>query len=174
MSGWRRWLFATCGLAVLIHAAVILVLPYALVTLTSHAVGSRAGFNQPFYARPQTADSRAVVRPNPDLLYAGCRFDLREHPLRIDVPNAPTYWSLSLYAANTDNFYVLDDRQAMGATASIIVVAADAPYPRPGGAPVVVAPTATGVAFYRLLTPGYQADGDAAQVQHRFACHPLP
>ena len=61
-------------------------------------------------------NARAIVRPSPDLLYAGCAFDLADGPLRIQatVPR-DTYWSLSMFAANTDNFFVVNDRAAKSA-----------------------------------------------------------
>ena len=53
------------------------------------------------------SDSRAVVKPNPDFLYATAFYNLKEGPLRLrgQLPDS-TYWSLALYQPNTVNFFV--------------------------------------------------------------------
>jgi len=56
------------------------------------------------------ADSRFVVKPNPDFLYATCFYDLKNGPMRLtgNMPDS-TYWSVALYEPNTVNFYVKND-----------------------------------------------------------------
>ena len=63
----------------------------------------------PLFPPMTDASQRRVVMPSPDLLYATCAFDVRQRPLRIQAdPKLPGYWSIALYAANSDNFFVLN------------------------------------------------------------------
>jgi uncharacterized membrane protein len=69
--------------------------------------------------------SRQVVMPSPDLLYAICSLDLSQRPARIQAHpvQAPAYWSIALYAANSDNFFAINDRQAAGQPVQLILLA---------------------------------------------------
>ena len=62
------------------------------------------------FADRTTSASRAIVKPSPDLAYASCVYDLSDGPIVVEVP--PTegggYVSVSVFAANTDNFAVVD------------------------------------------------------------------
>ena len=72
--------------------------------------------------------ARRVVMPSPDLLYATCRMDLSQGPLRIQAdPKTPRYWSIALYASNSDNFFVLNDRQANGQPVDLWLVGPHSP-----------------------------------------------
>ena len=97
--------------------------------------------------------SRGVVRPSPDLLYSTCVFDVSKIPLKI-VTAAPTdtYWSVAFYADNTDNFYVLNDHQANGHPATIMLIGQGQSLPpQPQGTIVVSAPSLTGLVLFRTL-----------------------
>lgn len=75
---------------------------------------------------PRLADAqwRSVVMPSPDLLYALCRVRLKaqgsggaapvEEAVIEAAPASRDYWSIALYDMNSDNFFVLNDRQAQG------------------------------------------------------------
>jgi len=56
------------------------------------------------------AETRFVVKPNPDFLYATSFYDLKNGPMRLtgNMPDS-TYWSVALYEPNTVNFYVKND-----------------------------------------------------------------
>jgi len=57
-------------------------------------------------------DSRAVVMPNPDFAYVSMFYDLDKGPIYISglMPDS-TYWSVALYEANTNNYFVKNDQQ---------------------------------------------------------------
>jgi uncharacterized membrane protein len=78
------------------------------------------------------------------------------------------YWSLSLYAANSDNFFVIDDREArMGA--EITLVRRGRAHPE-GASMVVESPTTRGVALIRRLAPDLDTYNGAAQVAREDVC----
>jgi len=106
------------------------------------------------------AAQRRIVMPSPDLLYAVCRFDLSQAPLRIRAdPKLPGYWSVALYGANSDNFFVVNDRQLAGRPLDLVVTSAGpVPAVLPPGARRVVAPSARGLVLMRVLVADYAAE----------------
>ena len=71
------------------------------------------GPNTFHHGRAPTHKSRQIVMPSPDLVYSSCVYDLAAGDLVIagELPPEGHYWSLSLYAHNTDNYFVLNDRE---------------------------------------------------------------
>ena len=125
---------------------------------------SEAGFNTWTLAPRITEEARAIVRPAPDFAYSACAYDLGRGPLRLHVGEWGQYWSLSLYADNSDNYFVLDDREVRGGV-EIMLVRAGKPAPH-GAERVVESPSRRGVALIRRLAPTletYNAAADAAR-----------
>lgn len=174
----RTWLIriaATLILAALFHVLTVMAFPTGVMfvsSLRSRDMGLRANT---FYHAPRvTAGMRAVVRPSPDLLYSVCPYDVSEAPLRItaEVPHA--YWSLSCFASNTDNFFVINDRQVTSNPVEIVLVGPGRWSCRQAGnARVVVAPTARGAVLIRMLIPDEAEVNDLIRIQKRASCHSL-
>ena len=102
--------------------------------------------NTMFHGRAPTHKSRQIVMPSPDLVYSSCVYDLAGGDLVIagDLPPAGHYWSLSLYAHNTDNYFVLNDRELPARRFSVTVSRAA----RDGA---IRSPTRTGIALIRMI-----------------------
>jgi uncharacterized membrane protein len=62
-----------------------------------------------------------------------------------------TYWSVSCFQQNTDNFFVVNDRQVKSNPAEILLVRQGMQVPDAGNAQVVVSPTNRGVLLVRHL-----------------------
>jgi uncharacterized membrane protein len=105
-----------------------------------------SGPNSFRHGRAPTHQSQRIVMPSPDLVYSSCVYDLSAGDLVVagDLPPAGHYWSLSLYAHNTDNYFVLNDRDLPARRFSITVS-------RNAGAGVVRSPTRTGIALIRMI-----------------------
>lgn len=105
-----------------------------------------SGPNSFRHGRAPTHQSQRIVMPSPDLVYSSCVYDLAAGDLVIagDLPPAGHYWSLSLYAHNTDNYFVLNDRELPARRFSITVG-------RNAGVGVVHSPTRTGIALIRMI-----------------------
>jgi uncharacterized membrane protein len=148
-----KWVLATLGLAVVIHVLTVAAVPRAVMYMASKRIlnKSGAGVNRLLHAPRVTVNSRDVVKPSPDLLYSLCVYDVSTRPLRVIAPVPDTYWSISFYQSNTDNFYVLNDRQAKTNPVKIVLVGPDMPVPDIADAEVVVAPAARGVFLLRSL-----------------------
>ena len=151
-SNWLKFgVFTLCG-AALVHWAAI---AYAPELIMDRVLAARAeqDAHTIAHAERSTAASRRIVRPSPDLLYSTCLFDVSRHPLKV-MTAAPTdtYWSVAFYAANTDNFFVLNDTQTKGKPATIVIARrGQAVAPQGPGVIVVSAPSDKGLVLFRTL-----------------------
>jgi uncharacterized membrane protein len=151
-------------MAVLVHVLAVWAAPRVIMRVVSTKMGAMAvdhaqggDLSVPLHAPPVTAQSRTIVMPSPDMLYSVCTFDLSKGPLHITAnPGLSSYWSIALYASNSDNFFVLNDRQAGGKPVNLHLVSSHSEAAAPPDA--VVAPTDTGVLLMRVLTGNYEAE----------------
>ena len=104
------------------------------------------------HGRAPTHTSRQIVMPSPDLVYSSCVYDLAAGDLSIaaTLPPQGHYWSLSLYAHNTDNYFVVNDRE-LPARRVALVVSRKGRGHRSAGATTVESPTRTGIALIRMI-----------------------
>lgn len=143
------WIAATLLVAAAVHVASVALVPHMIMQVTMRAIG-RGGINTMMFGRRPTSASRGVVRPSPDLLYSSCVFDLSAGPVHVSAHGMPqTYWSVSLFDAETNNFFVLDDRQAKTGDVDFTIVPPDQDR-QPRGM-VVRSPTRTGLVLFRTL-----------------------
>ena len=153
-------IFITAVIA--IHLLTIWAAPRLIMQVVMN--GSRAQAlnmqNRAAFSAPITAASRDVVMPSPDLLYSMCVFDLSKGPVRVTAnPQLKSYWSIALYAANSDNFFVVNDRHADDAPVDLWLVAPDAKsVTAPAGSKVVASPSTQGFLLMRVLTGNYAAE----------------
>ena len=152
MMRWVKWGIFTLVLAGIVHWAAISEAPSFIMWRAMGRVG-QGKINTIAHAERATAESRAVVMPSPDLLYSTCVFDVSKRPLKI-VSGAPegTYWSVALYADNTDNFFVLNDAAAKGQPATVVVLGPGQSAPSDAAGMITVSsPTARGLVLIRTL-----------------------
>jgi uncharacterized membrane protein len=123
-----RWIKSGCIVLVLaaaLHLLVVWLIPRAITAVFLRRTAAQAGYNQLILPPLPTEKSRDVVKPSPDLLYALCIFDIRAGPVRISARPSPGYWSMALYARNSDNFFHLNDLEVKGDRVELILSAAD-------------------------------------------------
>ena len=170
---WLRWLLVTLALAAAVHVAAVLALPYAIMAVVMRGAAREAGWNQAANPPLATSESRAVVRPSPDLAYTVCVFDVRAQPLLVTVPMGDGYGSLSMFASNSDNFFVANDRQARGAPIEVVLAGPDTPPFAAGERRVVRAPSNRGIVLVRRVveSPAHFAAVDA--LRRGAVCAPL-
>ena len=175
MKTWIRWIIATLVLAVVFHLAALQLTPRLVMNTAYKRILKRAGsqVNTLIHSPRVTVESRTVVRPSPDLLYSVGAYDVSEKPLRITAPVPDTYWSLSFYQTNTDNFYVLNDRQAKTNPIEILLVGPDMTVPDIAAAEVVVAPTTRGIFLLRSLIMDEGQLDDLIKIQRMASCKPF-
>jgi uncharacterized membrane protein len=168
------WLLATLVLTAAVHYAAIVLYPRLLVREWLRELAQRGGINRFLHGGPPRAQDRHIPRlASPDLAYSAAGFDLSAGPLRITAPVADHYSSVSLYAANTDNFFVVNDRQAQGGRFDFLLVGPKSPEPSVPDTPVVRAPSNTGLILLRFLVVDSDQLGRIESLRPQIACTPL-
>ena len=157
MMAWlkRNWTFIVGALvvAVLVHAASVMAIPRLVMWRATGLMARNTGYNTMSHAVRATWQSRTIVRPSPDLLYSSCPYDLSTPgtALRVHASAMPeTYWSVSVFDADTDNIYVLNDRQAKNGSVDFVLVGPNTGILN-GGPRQVWSPTTHGVVLFRTL-----------------------
>ncbi|MEZ5957735.1 MAG: DUF1254 domain-containing protein [Hyphomonadaceae bacterium] len=147
---WGKYVLGALIVAVIVHFAAVFAVPRVLMNVAIERLGA-AGVNAWHMSDRVTAASRQIVRPSPDFAYSACAFDLSQGPVTISAAAWRDYWSLSLYAANSDNFFVIDDREAHNG-AEITLIQRGAAHPE-GASLVAESPSTRGIALIRRLAP---------------------
>jgi uncharacterized membrane protein len=163
----RLWFYRSLTLittTILAHLLAVWATPRLIMQVLMSGPSARAMNmqNQAAFPPPVTASSRSVVMPSPDLLYSVCVFDVSAGPVRVSAnPALKSYWSIALYGANSDNFFVINDRQA-GAKPVDLWLVSEGGQAAAGGVPqgsqVVVSPSTRGFLLMRVLTGNYEAE----------------
>ncbi len=135
------------------------------------AAGSQDGRTAP----PLPDDkARAIVLPSPDLAYVLCAYDLSKGPLAVtfNPPASLPYWSVAAYADNSDNFLVINDRDASHAH-SVILLSPHRFYILPPlSSRAEAAPSDRGIVLFRGLM-AERNDAVLKQVQDSVSCKTL-
>jgi uncharacterized membrane protein len=171
---------ATLVIAVLAHMASMHFAPRFIMHVAMHRMGA---VNTMHHQGRVSADSRGVVRPSPDLLYSACPFDLTHGPLLVTAPVPQgTYWSVSVFDADTNNVFALNDGHAGKAVELIIfppthatkigivntVTSSDQPVPQ-----IVMSPTTRGLVLFRTLISNEKDFARLDAVRRQAKCAPL-
>jgi uncharacterized membrane protein len=168
---WIIWIASTLLLAAALHVAFMFVYPYILMNAAMDRLSANGQRENIWTHAPQmTETARLIVRPSPDLAYSSCVYDLSDGPVRIAVQPWGDYMSLSLFGANTDNYFTLNDRRMPQSGAVVILRTADQALTdaqRAAAFEVVDSPSARGIALVRRLAPSPErfAQAEAARVQ---------
>ncbi len=136
-------------LSVIFHLIFITVFPGAMMYAVLRVIRGDRAVNDIYHGELDTAGSDPVPMTSPNLLKSTCIFDVSEKPLRITASVPDTYWSISFYASNTDNFFVRNDEQVPSKEIKLLLVNRE--YPHTGKEGVVVSPTDTGFMIIRML-----------------------
>ena len=176
---WFYRILTLLATAVIVHLLAVWAAPYLIMHILMDGPTARTmqWQNQAAFPPPVTAASRTIVMPSPDLLYSVCAYDTSNGPVRVTAnPVLPSYWSIALYGANSDNFFVVNDRKAQGQPVNIWLVSEGAnarAQPVPQGAQVVVSPSRKGFLLMRVLTGDYEAEKAIVEPARRtLSCTP--
>ena len=171
-----RKLAAFLAVAVATNLAVVAALPRGINAYVLHRLEQLAGGANRAYAAPRPdASERGVVRPSPDLLYTACVYDVSAGPVRLWSPMPESYASISGFAADTSNFFALNDGDVAGGGArqlEVILARRDA-RGLPAGVRVVHPPSDRGLVLFRTLIPRDEELPRLAALQALQRCAPL-
>ena len=143
---------AVVAIAVAVHFSAVWAVPRVMMWKLFDSLGRSTdgahGLQTPILPPLADATSRRVVMPNPDLLYGLCLLDLERGPMIVRAdPKLSTYWSIALYSSNSDQFFVLNDREA-GQRPVELRISATADQPES-----IVSPTKKVLLLMRVLVP---------------------
>jgi uncharacterized membrane protein len=158
------------GAALASHVAALVAVPGAVFTSVVGKPFEGRGTNQLGH-RELPKPGMGAWGPSPDLLYSKCVYDVSAGPVRVTTPVPESYWSLSVYASNTDLVAVVNDRELP--EHRLDAVFALRGQETPEGVRVIEVPSARGVAFFRTLVsdPAQEAPLDALRRQG--SCGPV-
>ena len=165
----------TLVLGLVVHLAALHALPNLIMSRVMTKIGG-TGTTNAFMHQPLPTDkARGVVRPSPDLAYSVCMIDLTRGPVHIRVPLTEPYTSVALYASNTDNYFVRNDRDSAGKSLDVVVLGPDAQKPEnlSTGAEVVTAPTTKGLVLVRRVVESVDAFATIDATRKSSVCAPL-
>jgi uncharacterized membrane protein len=148
------WLLGIALGAAAVHLAAVVLLPRAIMSRVFAGMAAQAPPNQFVHPPLASEESRAVVRPSPDLAYSSAVYDVSAQPVRVIVFSSPPYTSLSGFAANTDNFFALNDQTAGGDPIDVVLVGPSTPRAGLAGRRVIEAPSDRGVLLVRRVVTG--------------------
>jgi len=171
MRKWIGWTaLATILVAVVTNVMAVIAMPYDIMDETMNERFGSLPKNMVFHGQLKTAEDRSVVRPSPDLLYSIIIYDVSQNPLRITAMVPETYWSVSFFASNSDNFFVINNEQAESNPIELLLVGKNKPQPALGNARVIVAPSERGIVLFRLFITDVQALPELVKIQKQAFC----
>ena len=156
--------------AVVGHVGLVLATPHLLMNVAMKRISQDGKLINQFYFAPRTTQqSRGVVRPSPDLAYSSCAFDLSGGPLLIEAAPSPNqgYFSISVFAANTDNIAVFDTTQTPQGVRFVLARKGQAV---PQGERVVYSPSDRGIVLDRRLAPSAELFAAVDQARRGDKC----
>ena len=155
-------------------ALVALATFFAALWATPHVVMAKAmqklgagGVNTMRHQGLPNAENRWIVRPSPDLAYSICVFDLATGPVAIDAFVPPQrYWSLSVFDANTDNIFSVNDRAVKGGRHALTLS-------KDGTGGSLAVPGGKGIALIRILVTDAEDLAAIDALRRRSTCAPV-
>jgi uncharacterized membrane protein len=134
--------------AVAAHFITLAIIPRRLMK----KIMSRLPVNAIRRERRPDANSRSVVQPSPDLVYTNVCYDVSKTPILLTAPvPADNYWSVSIFQANSDNFFVINDRQIKNNPFKLLLIKRGKKVGAPADTLVVASPTDKGILLIRHL-----------------------
>lgn len=152
----------------IIDAAPVKVMT-AIEERIAKAVG---GWNSCFHNQSYGPRYNSARRANPDSIISSMAYDLRQGPVRVSGETWPSYWSLSLYQQNSDNFFVVNDRQLTGSNFDFIL-ALDSQNTLKLDGTVIISPTEKGIMLVRRFASNETDMQGILDNQESMTCAPI-
>jgi uncharacterized membrane protein len=167
---WRSRIAIVLGAALVSHVAALVLVPRAIFESVVGRPFEGRGTNQLGH-RELPKPGMGAWGPSPDLLYSKCVYDVSAGPVRITTPVPDGYWSLSVYAANSDLVAVVNDRELPGHRLDAVLALPG--QAAPAGARVIRVPQARGAAFFRSLVSDPRDEPALDAIRRAGSCAPL-
>ena len=167
---WVLWsILVTLVLAITVHVVAITALPYLMMNAQMSINTAKKSVNVVSKAaRASAAIRTAAVRPNADMYMSNFVYDLSKGPVLFTAPvPVDHYWSVSYFASNSDNFFVINDTQVKSTPVKILLISDGMKYSNPDNAMVVTSPSIRGIGVIRQAIPGADRLQEAADLQNQ-------
>lgn len=178
--GWLSW--RTMLAAVLIGGIVHICATFAASVDTARHGYRRLADKLPpnrMMVLPQQAPDRQILPSMPpDMLYAMCRYDLRQGPVAVSATVLGPGWALSLHTPLGSNFYVLPGQPARSTDVSFVIVpsvldAATIPRRESAADTQIASPRLEGLVMLRGPLRGLAWTAEIEAVLQRATCTPV-
>jgi uncharacterized membrane protein len=167
MKRFLRWAVLTAVLTVAYHLLGVWCIPRCVTLAVVHGIfADEPPINRMVHSGLRYAGQDLVVRSNPDMIVSFAVYDVSKTPVRVKgvIPETDNYWSISLFALNTDNFFVLNDRKAKTRDFELVIVNDDSDYRPQGTEQVVVSPSDRGIVLIRLIVSDRKDEQEIASL----------
>jgi len=148
---------------------IIQLAPVKVMSAIEARIVAAAGdWNSCLHNQTYGPRKNAARRANPDSIISSMAYDLSEGPVAISGQIWPRYWSLSLYQQNSDNFFVINDRELSDPSFHFILALPGQKTDQYEGTPIL-SPTSKGIMLIRRFAadesdmPGIIANQAALQ-----------
>ncbi len=179
MSGFLLWaaltvlltggfvVFFLCAVPVVITGAVLLGFRRRMRSMPGSTAGGKPWLSRLILGGPAKSGDDRVVMTSPDMIYMLGVYDVRQEPVVIHcaIPACDTYWCISLYRRNTDNFYVRNDRASRDREFDLVLTGPQRSYHKVGNEEVVRAPRSRGIVLIRAIIRDRGDEKEIARVQ---------
>lgn len=173
MKSWFKISLVTIILAGIIHLIIVICFPSIVLRIAHRKISERAGgVNVVIHNTPTTAANNPIINSSPDLLYSACAFDLSKGPIRFRAKVPDSYWSISGFDAETNNFFSVNNEQARSKDFELVLVGPDGSSKVNGNVRMVKAPTTRGVVLFRTLVPEANKIEGLIRTQKMAVCTP--
>jgi len=144
--------------------------PKDAMTNIQNRIAKRAGgWNKCSHNRKFGPLQGGANRANPDSIISIMAYDLSDGPVNVSGETWPDYWSLSLYEQNSDNYFVINDRQLPKRTFKI-QIAFDKPAHAQDGVTHVMSPSKKGIMLVRRFATSKAAMEGILENQDKMYC----
>ncbi len=170
---WIHYIVVTLVLSIFFHLLVVHYFPRIIMIGAALRIKDKSGVdkNQILHNEPVNAESKKIVMPSPDLLYSGISFDVGRYPLLIKAPvPKSTYWSMAMYDLDTNNFFVIDDRDIPTSELEVVLIGPNETAPDRKGAIVVRAPGDQGIVLFRMFISDRNKIAELQEYQRGITC----
>ena len=109
MSDLIKKLFVLALIGFSLHLIIIYLTPSLMMKFIGRNWEQQNMINNSFARDLPNPDFTEVIRPSADILYGGCVYDVTYFPLVIETKVPDSYWSISFFSDNTDNFSTINE-----------------------------------------------------------------
>ena len=170
MSSFIKKVFIIIILGFIVHLSFISVFPQLKAWSVSRQASENNNINTAFQRDLADSNSTQIIRPSADLLYGGCGYDVTYKPLIISTQLPSTYWSVSFFSQNTDNFATINELNESGENLKIYLFGPNSKPSKVSDGFIVVSPSNKGLMLMRQFIGNGSNFDELYDIQDTLEC----